>query len=395
MAEHLRRRGPRGQFFILSAFLVGMYIFFILRMFTSTRTAFEVPEVPEVNYILDAAQDALNEEGTVEPVMEAINFIQEPVGLRCTALSTGASGCDLHSEEWSCGVNLTVVYRGSSDLELTRQVYRENFDLSSTRTPIYVISVNQSTNLLNVSADVPVTSGVLRDTSGKTLRASWDGSTVTFRANLIKGQPKVVHLYHTASGGSDLHKEVGVLNGNGYDASVLYNLLDAKRDAENLTLSDLSELENGAGPRMLFMGAEYPYSYGNDLLDYVAEGGIVVAPMGLCSSESCLVGNREQLTGGHTLTAVDSFDDLNPPTTNSDYFTDADIPWLVYNSSGTTNSSRAAVGAVAYGEGYAVFVGNASMLSTWGQLGSFLDDLLAWGVPPVSPTVVVCPDQSP
>ena len=385
----------KGQFYLLSAFVVGMYLFFLLRVFTATTTSFEVPDIPEVNYVLDAAQDALNQEGSIDLVREAMNFIQEPMGLRCTSIATGSGTCDLYEDEWACGVNVTVVYRGKIDLEVTEVLYTENFDLDYTRTPIH-LQANESASLVKVSTSTSVSSGVLKDTSGDTLKGEWSGTTVTFRPNFAQNTPKVIYVYQTGSGGHKIYDDVGVLDDTGFDGSVLYNRLNSLRDTENLSLSDLSSLGNGAGPRVLFIPSQYPDIYGSDLVNYVSGGGILVAPYGLCVlGSSCLVGNMETITDGHVITGLDDYASLNPLTSNSQYFTNPDLSWIVYNISQTTNSSRAAVGATSYGEGYVVFVGNETMLSSWDQLDDFLDVLILWGVKPVTVTQYVCPDQSP
>jgi hypothetical protein len=372
-----------------------MYLFFLLRVFTATTTSFEVPEIPEVNYVLDAAQDALNQEGSIDLVREAMNFIQEPIGLRCTSLATGSGTCDLYDDEWACGVNVTVVYRGKVDMEVTQVLHTENFDFAYTRTPIH-LQANESAALVKVSAATSVGSGVLKDTSGNTLKGEWSGTTVTFRPNFAKDTPRVIYVYQTGSGGHTIYDDVGVLDDTGFDGSVLYSRLSPLRDTENLSLSDLGNLGENAGPRMLFIPEQYPDIYGSDLLNYVSGGGILVAPYGLCvPGSSCLAGNMESITDGHIITGLGDYASLNPLATNSQYFTDPDISWVVYNMSKTTNTSRAAVGATAYGEGYVVFVGNGSMLESWDQLDDFLDVLVLWGVKPVTVTQYVCPDQSP
>ncbi|TRO61963.1 hypothetical protein E2P64_00305 [Candidatus Bathyarchaeota archaeon] len=314
--------------------------------------------------------------------------------MRCTSLATGKGSCDLYEDEWACGVNVTVVYRGKMDLDVTQTLYKESFHIDLTRTPIH-LQANDSAALVKVSVSTSVSSGMLKESDGDTLKGSWSGTTVTFRPNLAKNTPKVVYVYQTSSSSHTIYEDVGVLNGDGYDSSVLYNRLNSRRDTQNMSLSDLSNLNDGAGPRMLFLPGAYPDIYGTDLLNYVDGGGMVVAPYGLCAvGGSCLVGNMESITGSHTLTAVDDFGSLNPVTSNSIYFTDPDLSWIVYDS-GTTNISRAAAGATSYGEGYVVFMGNESMLSGWNQLNDFLDELLLWGVKDISVTQYVCPDQSP
>ncbi len=389
MEKHMK-----GEFYLLAAFLVGMYLFFLMQIFSATKTSFETPDIPQVSYLLDTAQDALEQEGSIDIVREAMNFIHEPVGLRCSSLATGKGSCDLYEDEWACGVNVTSAYHGKMDVEITRTLHMGNFEIQTTRTPIY-LQANESANLVKVSQSLSISSGTLKDTKGNTLKASWSGNTVTFRPNLVKNVPKVVYVYHTGEGGTTIHSDIGVLNEGDYDSSVLYEKLSSLRDTENISLSELSELKNGAGPAMLFIPGEYPDLYGADLLEYVAGGGLLVAPYGLCrKSGSCLTGNIEQITGSHTLTGLGDFSSLNPITTNSEYFTNPDLPWIVYNSGGT-NTSRAAVGASSYGEGYVVFLGNESMLSDWDQLDEFLNILVLWGVPPVTVTKQVCPDQNP
>lgn len=383
----------KGQFYILAAFIVGMYVFFLLRMFTSTRTAFEVPDIPQVGYLHDAIQDAINQEGGISSVKEAINYIPDPIGIRCTALSTGEGTCDLYSDDWACGANVTVVYRGKIDLESTKTLYIENFDFNLSRTPVYIYP-NDSANLAEVSIDVGLSSGTLKDTEGTTIKGKWSGTTVTFRTNLIKNRPKTVYIYHFNSGNFDSFSDVATLNDVGYSSSVLFSKINGKRNVENVTLSDLGLMTDGAGPRMLFIPGAYPDSYGTNLLNYINQGGIVVAPYGLCKTTgSCLIGNLESVSGG-SLEATGDFSSLNPVTTGSQYFTKANIPWINYYS-GSMNTSRSAIGATAYGEGYVVFLGNESMLTQWNQLDSFLDLLLDWGVNPITLTKTTCPVQSP
>ncbi len=378
----------RGQFYMLSAFLMGMYIFFLLEMFTATTSDFATPDIPSVRYVHDAIQDELNREGSAELVLEALKYVPEPVGVHCSPVS-GGSGCDLTQEEWYCGANVTVRYRGESSVEVTKKMYRKNFHIKSNRTAIYIYS-NQTSNLVKLSTTVSH-NGTLMDADGNPLRASLSGNTLTFRLNLIKNRPRVVLWYRSGSSNDRIFSNIGILT-EGYDGSALYSRLSSRGDVENITLADLSELEGNAGPRVLFIPGEYPSSYGSALLKYVDAGGILVSYRGLCST-SCLVGNMEQLTDSHTLNGTGDFSSLNPIQTNSQYFTNPDEAWIVYGPA--LNTSRAAVGATAYGDGYVVFVGNQSMLTTWSQLDSFLNILLNWAMPATSTTIKSCGIQTP
>ncbi|MBR9680859.1 MAG: hypothetical protein GOU98_03490 [Candidatus Altiarchaeota archaeon] len=383
----------KGQFYILAAFIVGMYVFFLLRIFTSTRTAFEVPDIPQVNYIHDAVQAALNQEGSIDIIKETINYIPEPIGIRCTSLSTGQGSCDLYRDDWVCGVNVTVVYRGKIDLESTKSLYIENFAFLTQRTPIYIFS-NESANLVKVLVDVGISEGSLLDSYGNTIKGSWSGTTVKFRTNLVKNRPKTIQVYHFSAGDFNLLEDVAVLNDVGYSAAILYNQIKGKRDVENVTFGDFAQMRDGAGPRMLFIPGAYPDSYASNLMDYVDGGGVLVAPYGLCKTTgSCLVGNIETISSGG-LDAIGDFSALSPVDSGSLYFTNSDESWVVYDN-GETNSSRAAIGATAYGEGYVVFVGNESMLTQWSQLDDFLNELFTWGVKPVNTVTQICPMQTP
>lgn len=384
----------KGQFYVLSAFIVAMYIFFVLQMFLTTETSFVVPDIPEMGYIHEAVQDSINAGDDLTAILDAVSFIPEPIGVRCNSIATDKGTCSLEPEEWACGVNVTVNYRGNLDIEITETIFTENFDLPTTRTPIYLLS-NDTGNFIKTSRSVSFSQGTIKDTAGRTIKGKWSGSTATFRVNLAKNSPRVVYVYHILAANYPLLEDVGILKETGYDSAVLYNKIYGKRDVENITYGDIEKLENGGGPRMLFLPAAYPAAYGSELKEYVEEGGILVAPYGLCStSGSCLVGNIESVGGSYNIVALNEFDSLNPVTSDSDYYTNPDISWIVYNST-VTNSSRAAIGAEAHGEGYVVFVGNESMLSTWNQLDEFLTLLLDWGVNPVTVTEYTCPDQSP
>ena len=208
----------KGQFYVLSAFIVAMYLFFLLRMFTSTTTSFEVPDIPEVNYIHEAVQDSVNAGDDLTAIIDALGFIPEPLGLRCNSLATDIGSCDLGLEEWACGVNVTVVYRGGLNVEMTETISTENFNLPVTRTPIY-LSANDTGTQIKVSKTVPYSLGVLKDTSGTTIKGRWNGNTTTFRINLAQNSPEVVYVYHTASVSYPLLEDVGILRESGYDSA--------------------------------------------------------------------------------------------------------------------------------------------------------------------------------
>ena len=273
--------------------------------------------------------------------------------------------------------------------------YTGNFFVRASRVPIFVKG-NESANLFEISFQAPFRGLIVW--KGRMIKGEWSGNNVNLRMNLIGDKPEIVYIYNSSTTSYTLFEDFAILNGQGYDASVLYSRLSSivgSEKVENISLADLLDLWGNAGPRMLLIpNRGYPPTYGEQLKNYVYYGGILVSPYGLCNSTSltCILGNIERIEDSHRLASIDEMESIDSSTTNSIFFTRADLPWLVYNST-SVNTSRAAIGALRYGDGWIVFVGNESMLKDWSELDNFLDKLIEWGVKYPSYFVKVCPVQ--
>ena len=109
-------------------------------------------------------------------------------------------------------------------------------------------------------------------------------------------------------------------------------------------------------------------------------------------SVSPLAGDIYALTQTHGLQGVG--DGASLEDTNSLYFTTQATAWMASNTTSVVNESSVGLGPIPYGEGWIVFVGNESMLSTWSDLDDFLDLLKSWAMPANSITKAACPVQN-
>ena len=389
--------GMRGQFYVVGALMFMMYLVFLSKVFVTIETQAELPKVSAPSNIFYVFQEIADSGGDTKTgatnLLNALKLSDEYFAVYCESYATGESSCILPEADWECGVNVTASTGTRAHSTVTDFIQRKNnFATNETRIPVFIES-NTTRNLAELSISFSgLTSSPMIVDGSRVIKGTCSGGTCTFRSNIKGNEPKTVYLYNVSHESYTLFKDVGILNDTGYDGTELINVIGRYYSYEKLDLEDLRDLWGNAGPVLLFIPGTYPEAYENDLLDYVKEGGIIVSVYGLCKeSGSCLTGNLERITDQHTLANASGFS-VNLSTTNSNYFTKADVPWAIYNSS-TTNSSRAALGASRYGEGWVVFVGNESMLKTWDRLEDFTNFTISWAIPPANIQTKTCPLQ--
>jgi len=375
----------KAQFYIVGALMLMMYLIFFTQVFTSMQTEEEIPDVFSPQNIFSVFQQIADEGGNTEKAVEvffdALKFSAQPYFVSCTSYATGEGVCILPEAHWKCGVNVTASAGTRSYATLTELIQsRSGFVINSPRMPVFVKG-NTTANLVKISVSVTglVSTPAVVD-GGEIIKATCSGGQCTFRTN-IREEPRAVYIYNSTNPSQHLFEDIGVLNDTGYDGSAIISILSKYWSYDVLKLDELEDVTGQAGPVILFLPSQYPQKYSSYLLEYVEEGGTLVAPYGLCDPETfeCLVGRIES-PGTSTLTNYSGFP-VDLSTTSSSYFTKADIPWAVWNTN-DVNASRAGIGVIKYGEGYVIFVGNESMLHTWDRLEEFINYTVSWAVPP-------------
>ncbi|MBR9681341.1 MAG: hypothetical protein GOV00_00920 [Candidatus Altiarchaeota archaeon] len=387
-------RNMKGQFYVISGFMIVAYLYFLIQLFTAVQTNAEVPRIDTGDDIKETLQ-AIADEGETG-IVQKINIMEGALGLRsesiylkCYSYADQTERCDLPFSHWACGMNVTIASstHGKGKIQLDEFI-QSNYDFwKNTSRAAMFVEGNTTRNLEKITLTAPFR-GVLYD-GHRLIRSSWSGNSVSFRLN-VREVPKHLYLYDLGSSAITLFEDIGILNEGSYDASQLYKQMEAE-SPQNLSFSDLENLWGNTGPSVLFVpSGNYPTSYGSELLEYVKYGGILVSPYGLCNitSLSCLTGDISELTQEHGLQGVGDWSSLED--TNSLYFTSQAAAWMASNTTPTVNESSVGLGAVPYEEGWVIFVGNESMLSLWSDLSEFLSLMLEWALPETDITKKSC-----
>ena len=403
----------KGQFFIVAGFVIGMYLFFLSQIMTNIQLNGEIPqeEVP-LEEILSAVQQMadegdLNFESRISLLYDTLSNIPESVSLVCDG------GCERPFADWACGIQVTAQYTEKSVSSKSSFIQsRYDFKYDSPRKAIKFVS-NESGKLINVSF-VPqpdfVNPAVLVH-RGEVVPANWSG-LVSLRINMVKDTPEIVYIYNTTGSSSRVFSDIGVLNDSIWDGSELISALQPNWDTEAMTVSDLESLYSKpqAGPRVIMIPElGYPYSSLSALKEYMKKGGILAVVGGLCHgycsgtpwyecNTDCELAEEETVTDSHWLAAKSPFNESWDPVKdfNSTLFAKTSLVWFVYKSQSGENLNRSAVGAVRYGEGYLVYVGNETWFDpNWGNFTESMNTFLNWAIGHPGISSSTCPTQGP
>ncbi|MBR9679911.1 MAG: hypothetical protein GOU99_02585 [Candidatus Altiarchaeota archaeon] len=403
----------KGQFYVVAGFVISMYLFFLSQIMTSIELSGRIPqeEVP-VDQILTAFQEMVDAGETnlaakIDLLYDTIASIPESVSVICDG------GCEQEFADWACGIQVTVQYTEKSISSKSSFVQsRYDFVYNAPRKPIKVTS-NESGKLVNITITAPsdFKNPALLVHRGTIIPANWS-TDITARINMVKDSSEIVYVYNITGSDSYIFRDVGVLDEEVWDGAALISAIESSWGTEAMTISELVALQSSprAGPRVILIPEiGYPLTALNALKTYVKTGGVLAVVGGLCHGycsgtpwyecdADCSLVSEETVTDGHWITAKSPFNTSWDPVLdfNSSLFASTTLRWFVYDSSTGENQSRSAVGAVRYGEGYLVYVGNESWFDpSWGNFTESINDFLGWAIGSPSITSSSCPTQAP